>query len=316
MTNAVGTPELLLTAPTPARWLRTHLTAHVGDHDVPDEERSGAPRWVGLADLLADDSAMLREAHRGLQVDDGAAPTAAAKWLVSWFAGSFADAAGFTLATASAGLCAHPEQVRWRLHPDGWPDRVEVGHPRVVVRTGHPWSGQPRVDSVADDEAVAAAAVAATTRVAGPLVEAGRALARVGRNAMWAEVADDFGLSMLYQSEVPVTPVVPERLLAAVRTPAAPWRSRPELRVGAAHGGPVYLGRRGGCCLACLSTPSPEPDPETLDDRARERLARFPRRPGEPRYCSTCSLRDLADCEERQLFWFEQERAVRRREAP
>jgi len=38
---------------------------------------------------------------------------------------------------------------------------------------------------------------------------------------------------------------------------------------------------------------------------------RFPSRPDEPRYCSTCSLRDLVDCEDRQRFWLEQERAAR-----
>jgi hypothetical protein len=77
--------------------------------------------------------------------------------------------------------------------------------------------------------------------------------------------------------------------------------------------GPAYLGRKGGCCLAYQCPTEPEPDPGTLDDRERAHHERFPPHPDRPRYCSTCSLRDLDDCEERQLFWLQQERATRER---
>ncbi len=63
-----------------------------------------------------------------------------------------------------------------------------------------------------------------------------------------------------------------------------------------------------GCCLAsrCLLE---EPD-EPLTGRPRAYRERFPPRPDEPRYCSTCSLRDLSGCEERPLFRLAQERAA------
>jgi hypothetical protein len=39
--------------------------------------------------------------------------------------------------------------------------------------------------------------------------------------------------------------------------------------------------------------------PDLLEFRRR-----FPIVPGAPHYCATCSLRDRADAEARQLFWF------------
>jgi hypothetical protein len=76
-------------------------------------------------------------------------------------------------------------------------------------------------------------------------------------------------------------------------------------------GGAASPRRGGGCCLAYQCPPDAEPDAEPADDRERAYRERFPVRPDEPRYCSTCSLRDLTDCEDRQLFWLLQERAAR-----
>lgn len=302
-------PTPLLPADTPDEWLATHLTAHQAARD--DEPSPGSSRWVGTAQLLADDAAHLRREHARMVAEDGTPPAAAAKWLASWFAGHLADSAGYVYATASAALLLRPGAARFRLHPDGWPDRVDPGPVRVAVVDGHPWAGQPGVQVVGGDTALAAAAVAALTAAAEPLVDACRGLARVGRSALWSEVADSFGLPVLFQLDLPVDSLVVERLLEAVRSPGRPWRKVPDLRAARTDDGLIYLGRKGGCCLAYQCPADPEPDPAELDERGRAYRERFPGRDGEPRYCSTCSLRDLEECEERQLFWLEQERVAR-----
>jgi len=224
----------------------------------------------------------------------------------SWLA----DAVGFAYATASAALLLRPGAARFRRHPDGWPDRIELGELSVAVAAGHPWAGQDGVQ-VVEDAQLAAVAVGALTAAAEPIVAACRGLARVGRTALWAEVADGFGLPVLFQLDLPVDPVVAQRLQEAVRTPGRPWRQVPHLRAAATELGRTYFGRKAGCCLAYRCRTADEPDPATLTERQRAHRERFPRRPDEPRYCSTCSLRDLGGCKQRQLFWLEQERAAR-----
>ena len=301
-------PVPLLTAATPREWLATHLVAHQAAHD----EDGGSPdrTWITLDELLADGAAALRAAHARL-VTDGATPQAAAKWLVSWFAGRLADAVGHTWASAASALLVRPDAVRFRLHPDRWPDRADPGPVPVAVAPGHPWAGQEGV-AVRDADALADAAVAALTAATTPVVEACRTLARVGRPALWAEVADGFGLAVLFRLDVPVDPAAVDRLRRALDSPVRPWRKVPSLRVARESDGPVYLGRKGGCCLAYQCDAPGEPDPAALPERERAYHERFPRRADEPRYCSTCSLRDLAGCEERQLFWWAQERAAHR----
>lgn len=301
----VATVDLLLPAPTPRDWLATHLAAHQARHDDPygPAERT----WVGTGELIADGAALLHAGHARL-VADGASPAAAAKWLTGWFAGRLADTVGYALATAEAGLIVRPGRARFRLHPGGWPDRVDPGPVTVAVVPGHPWAGQDGVVVVADETRLAGAAVQALARAVEPLVEACRGLARVGRNALWAEVADRFGLPVLHEPDLPVDGAVVERLQLAVRGPDRPWRAVPQLRVALTAAGWGYLGRKGGCCLAYQST-APEPDPETLPASERAYRERFPDRPGEPRYCSTCALRDLDGCEQRQIFRLAQARA-------
>lgn len=299
----------LLPAATPRRWLDTHLAAHQAAHDEP--EAPADHTWVGVDQLLADGAARLHRQHAEVQAEHGAPPAAAAKWLVGWFAGLLADAVGFTLATASAALLVQPGRARFRLDADDYPDRVDPGPATVAVAPGHPWAGQPGVAALSDDAALAAAAVAALTRAADPIVEACRGLARVGRNALWAEVADGFGLPVLHQVALPVDAAVAQRLQLAVRTPRRPWRKVPDLRVAQTATGWAYLGRKGGCCLS-YQCPDEEPDPAGLTERERTYRERFPRALGEPNYCSTCSLQELNACEQRQAFWLEQERAQRR----
>lgn len=296
-------PAPPLHAGTPHAWLTTHLPPFQAAHDA--HAPATAPhRWVGTDEVLAD--GFLRGEHARLTAD-GTPPAAAAKWLAGWYAGGVAEVVGFGYGTGAFALL--PDAPRFRLHPGGWPDRADVGT-RVAVARGHAWAGLPDVQVVADDDALAALAVGAVTTAVTPVVEACRLLAKVGRAALWAEVGDGFGLPVLHRLDVPVGEDVVDRLQRAVRTPGRPWRKVPDLRAARVPDGWAYLGRKGGCCLAYQCPPAPDPDPALLDDRQRAYLARFPDGAG-PRYCSTCSLRDLAGCEDRQLFWREQERAAR-----
>ena len=230
---------------------------------------------------------------------------------MSWFAGGLADTVGFMLAMAGAAPLVELDATRWRMDPDGWPEYADPGAVPVAVPAGHPWAGLPDTVCVADERAVAARAVTALAAAVSPIVEAGHRLARVGRTALWAEVADGVGLPLLHEVDLPVDAAAVHRLRLALAVPGAPWRRRPDLRVAATADGAAYLGRKGGCCLSYQCPPGPEPDPDALDLRERAYRERFPARPDQPPYCSTCSLRDLTDCEDRQRFWLRQERAAR-----
>lgn len=314
-TAATGSAGLLLPADTPALWSAVHPEARAARHDEPTPDGAAGPAWATAAHLLADDAAVLRAAHARACEEDGAFPAAAAKWVVSWFAGGLADAVGFMFAGASAAPLVRLDRARWRLHRDGWPDRVDPGDVPVAVAAGHPWAGLPGTVTLADDEEVAARAVPALVAAVAPLVEAGRTLAKVGCPALWAEVSDALGLPVLHQPALPVDGAAARRLALLVDAVGVPWLKRPELRIADTADGPAYLGRKGGCCLAYKCPPGESEsldDLDDLDDRQRAYRERFPLHPDERRYCSTCSLRDLAGCEERQVFWLQQERAARR----
>lgn len=287
---------LLLAAPSPAEWFATQLPVFTGRYSVEGQEGT----WVGAETLVASLPAL----HARLVSDFAATPAAAAKWLVSWVAGELAGAVGFTLAAASAGLLVERGAVRWRLEPGGRPASVDPGPVAVAVAAGHPWAGMDGV-RVVDDPA--GQAVAALSGEAGPLVEDCRRLGRVGRAAAWTEVADGVGSAVLHFPELPVDQRALDAVRALLGVPGAPWRRRPLLRIADTGIGPLYLGRKAGCCLS-YQTPSAA-EPAALDDATRAYLRRFPRKVGEPEYCSTCSLRDLAGCEERQVFWWEQRSA-------
>lgn len=305
---SAATSTLLLAAATPQAWLSTHLPAHFTRHDTdspPDLDH----QWFPAAALLADDAAFLRRTHARLCANDGATPAAAAKWVAGWFPGALADAVGFTLATAAAALLLDGGAVRWRMNPGGWPDLVDPAGSSVAVAAGHPWSGLPGVLTLADDVEVAALAVSTLNAVCEPLVLACRRLARVGANALWAEVADRFGLAMLFDRDLPVQPDAVRRVRLGLAAADARWRQTPDLRVSDVDGRPEYLGRKAGCCLAYQCPPGPEFDLHALEEKDRAYYTRFPPST-EPRYCSTCSLRDLADCEDRLSLWMTLERGA------
>ena len=173
--------------------------------------------------------------------------------------------------------------------------------------------GAPSYDVlvVADEHEVARLAVQALTAAVEPLVEGCRTLARVGRTSLWAEIADGFGLPLLMQPDLPVDPAAVRRLQSGLRAEGALWRRRPDLRVDHQGHKADYLGRKGGCCLAYQCTDDSAVDLDSLDPQSRAFVERFPTGPREPRFCSTCSLRELKDCEDRQLFWLRGERESR-----
>lgn len=305
--------HLLLDSPGPATWLATHLAAR---YDGEEDEASavGPRRAVGMADVLVDDAALLRALHCGL-VDDGTPPPAAATYLAGWFAGAVASAVGYGLAAGGAGFVVDAAPVRWHLHPEGWPERVELLVPgtAVVVTAAHPWAGQPGVDIADDADTIVSDAVTALARVVEPLVDACHGLAKVGRAGLWNEVGDELGMAVAHQVAVPVSPEMTAVLDAAVRVPGVPWRAKPALRFAAAPCGTVHVAQKGGCCLAYTRTTPDEDhedDGEDADPDHLEYLARFPPVPGAPHHCTTCSFRDAADCDARQVFW--QERRHRR----
>lgn len=304
---------LLLDASTPSSWLATHLSARYDAHSeggaVPST--SDGDGWLDRAALLADDAMVLRTVHQRLVDRDRVPAPAAAIYLAEWTAGTVADAVGFALATASAGFVVDADSVRWHQHAEGWMDRVELGEPAVVVAPGHPWAGQSGVEVAADSSAVVARAVDALVDAVSPLVDACHSLARVGRAGLWNEVADGLGMAVAFQALLPARPDVVETLQVAVRVPGVPWKAKPQLHIVDGPIGSFYVAQKGGCCLAYTRPPEDrvdedgEPDAATVTYRAR-----FPEEPGQPRYCSTCSFRDAADCEARQVFWLERELAA------
>ena len=300
----------LLGADGPAEWFATHLRAGQAAHGE-DHEGLVRPVWIGLDDLVADHGRALGDVHRRILAGDGRGGSAqmAAKWTLSWTAGPVAALVGYVLGAGSAGLILDRGTVRLRLHPDGWVDRAEpVGCP-VAVTGEHPWAGQPGVEVVADEAELVRVTVDALVAALRPVVDAVRGLARVGARTLWAELADELGLATTYQPALPGRAEVVARLRDAVTAPAAPWRVSPSLRTTTAPWGEqVYVGQKGGCCLAYQRPAPPVPEDELTED-LREYLARFDRAlPDGKHVCTTCSLRDEAGCEQRQLFWLDRRR--------
>lgn len=281
--------EQALTAPTPADWLAIHLaTRHeIDEADADDNAADVEPRRVvSISDLLAADAALLRQLHRSL-VGGDVPPPAAAMYLAGWFAGGVAGSVGYALATGGVGFVVEPDAVRWHLHPDGWPERIDLGQPRSVVLATHPWAGQPGVEVVEAPGVVLERAVGSVIAAATPVVDGCRALAKVGRAGLWNEVGDSLGTALTYCVDPPVTPTMLAILDGAVRVPGVPWRARPGLRFADASFGRLHVAQKGGCCLAYTET-GPEAD-----------------------YCLTCSFRDPADSDARQVAWMEEQHRER-----
>jgi hypothetical protein len=300
--------SVLLTAPTPAEFFATHLAARQARHDEGPED---VPReWRTVAELLADDAEVLRKAHAAM-TEAGDPPRAVANYLVGWVGGFLGEAVAFVLATAGAGVLAGPS-TRWRFHPDGWPDRVDVSSCPVVVPPGHPWAGLDGVRVVGSEAEVDRQVADALVDILTPYVEACRTLARIGGASLWAEVADGIGAATATTPELEALgPTIP-RVQALLHIPGVPWRTRPALWCAEGGRGRMVVVQKGGCCLAYTATVEDDADPPedatqpvdaAQDPEHRAYQQRFPHVPGAPYYCSTCRFRDRADVEARQVFW-------------
>ena len=308
---------MVLEAGSPAEWLERHLGAKYerDRHGAEAGPGAGAPeRWFTRADLVADDARVLRATFAGLVADDLPAP-AAATFVASYVGGLLADAVGYCLAGMEAGLVVAATGVRWRRHPDGWFDRIDLAGTRFVVAADHPWADRDDVDVVADDRRRLVVTVESLVDAVAPIIDACNGLAKVGRAGLWNEVGDGLGMALVDQEALPVREEIVALLCDAVHAPGARWKARPTLRIAEASFGPTVVGQKGGCCLAYTRQRADvEETPADESDLDRAYRQRFPDVPGEPRYCTTCSLRDPADCEARQIFWMELQRATTRAE--
>lgn len=299
--------ELVLDAPDPRAWLDTHLRARFDDWE--EEAELDAPGQIKTAaDLLADDAALIRTAHARLVADGTPAP-AAATYLADWYAGAVAGAVGYALATTGAGflLSQSTGAVRFHLHPDGWPYRVELP-PHAVVLADHPWASRAATEIAASHSELLASTVHGLTTAVRPIIDACHRMARVGAAGLWNEVADSLGKAVAFQHVVPPTPAMLAILEAAVAVEGAPWKTRPRLGFAPSDTlGEVHVAQKGGCCLAYTAPAEdvPSADDPTLTPYHRAYLTRFPVDPDQPRYCSTCSFRHPADATARQVFWHE-----------
>lgn len=301
--------DVVLGAPDVATWLSTHLRARFTAR-AGEEEVDGPVAVVSVADLVADDAALLRAIHATLVADGTPAP-AASTYLAGWFAGMVAGAVGYGLATAGAGLLAggpaSTGSLRFHLHPEGWPLRVDLPV-RAVMTCRHPWSAHDHSEVVDTADEVVARSVRALVGAVRPIVDACHRTSRVGATGLWNEVGDALGRTLASQQLVRPTPRMVAVLEAAVSVPDVPWRARPCL--GFAESpvlGPVHVAQKGGCCLAYTVERDhvPTADDPDLDPDRQAYLRRFPIDPDQPAYCLTCSLRDPDDSTARQLFWVE-----------
>jgi hypothetical protein len=295
----------------------TALLAASYDRWAEEGDADGSPRRVlTLAELVADDAALLRSTHATL-VDQGVPPPAAATYLAGWYGAGLAGALGLVVAVTGAVPDLDAAAVRLTVHPDGWVERVDIGAPRLLVGPEHPWAGLAGVTVVRDETERHRRLVAGLTGALTPLIDSCHGLARIGRAGLWNEVGDGFGMCLAHQLDIPVDATMTGRLAAVLAVDGAPWRARPALRFGRAGFGEVHLAQKGGCCLAYTEVVDEDAhDDEAEDEEHRAYRTRFPDDPGAPRYCSTCSLRDADDCDARQVFWLEQHHERRTAASP
>jgi hypothetical protein len=296
--------SMLLVSATPSEFLATHLAAHLNRFDAAGQTMPDS-RWASPCELLHDDAALLRRCHHSLVEDQGTPPAAAAKYLAGWFGGRLGEAIGFVFAAGAAGVLAD-SSLRWCHLAGGHVEHIDLSRCRIVVTADHPWAGQPGTSVLDDADAVRDAVVAGLRSVLTPILQVLRSMAKVGSNSLWSEVADGLGMSFAFTPRLGQAPSALTPLEYLLNSPGAPWKAKPLVWVADTGCGPFVMARKGGCCLAYTA-----PDDESacaeadLGEYERAYLKRFPRRPGLPSYCSTCSFRDLEDVEARQRFWLQ-----------
>jgi hypothetical protein len=282
----------------PVHWFETTVRPWFARFGA-SEPSSG--RWVGSGELLAGEPPVLGELHDQLVRQRVPSATAATS-LCGWYAGPLAELVGAGLATARAAVGVDLASVRWHVDDEAWADRIDPGPLRLAVTPDHPWAGAPGVEVVPTFEHVVQTAVSQLVTTTEPVVAACRRLARVGIAGLWNEVGDAITMAVHRREALGVDDETIDLLHRAARTPGTPWRAHAQLWLVHTRHGTACVGQKGGCCRAYLA-PDEEEDPDDPD--VAEFWRRFPREPGSPLYCGTCSLRDPAAAEARQLFWFE-----------
>lgn len=258
-------------------------------------------RWVTSAELVDGGRSALAAMHArlvGRRVPDATAAT----YLCAWYGGPLAELVGAGLATARAAVAVELSSVRWRIADETWADRVNPGTLRMTVAADHPWAGMPGVEVVPSFDDVARIATLHLADTVAPVVEACRRLARVGVAGLWNEIGDACTMAVHRREGLGIDDAMLDVLHRATRTPGVPWRAHARLWLVETPNGTACVGQKGGCCRAYLA-PDEEEDDDDPDVAAF--WQRFPRPPGAPLYCGTCSLRDPVEAESRQLFWFE-----------
>jgi len=289
-------PRIMLEAPTPAAFIDTHLLPRLERHDDGGTDLDNGV-WLTLADMLAEDAALLRDVHTAM-VAGGDPAKAVANYFAGWVAGYLAEVVGFVWVTADAGVVVD-ETVRWRLHSEGYPDRIDVSRCRVVVRDTHPWAGCAGVDDLPTRDDVRRQTTEALVAFLTPFIETCRTLAKVGRNALWAEVADGLATATALAAHIDAGEGIP-RVQELLDADGMPWRKRPKLWTAEGRCGPMVVVQKGGCCLAYTGG---DDDHDHEDEEHRLYVERFPKIEGQPAYCATCSFREPHDVEARQVFW-------------
>jgi hypothetical protein len=289
---------------TPADWYAgviRPLSDEYGPYD-PDSDR-----WIDVHTLAGDGDRSLPALHRQLCDSEHTPRATAAMYLAGWLAGYTAEVVGLALATARAGFLVDPTELRWHLHPDGWPERIELGTVEVLVAADHAWAGVTGVTVAESFDDVVRRTVERLVDAVTPIIDGCRRVARVGLTGLWNEVGD--GLVMVlrhHDDRLHIDDDMLATVNAAARLDGVPWRAHAELRVVDTAWGRACVGRKGGCCLAykrpiaTFEHDDSDPDPDVAEFRQR-----FPLDATTPYYCGTCSLRDRDDAEARQLFWFE-----------
>lgn len=292
----------------PSAWTERYVAERRADLFETDGDEPTAFTSVTARDVTDVDSPYLRaefDRLRGLDVP----PKPAAMYLAGYYAGAIADFVGFGLVGARAGFLVDLDGSSFLRHPDGWIDRVVPRFDTVVPR-GHPWDGRSDTTSVGTEADVIDVTVRALVDAVEPILDACRRLTRVGLVGLWNEIGDALGMGLAYQTLIDPDPELHEVLRLATRHPARRWQTDPRLElVDTATVGRISVGQKGGCCLAYTEPSNPiDVASDALDDEARDYYERFPPTPAEPSYCSTCSLRGEADCNDRQVYWHERRR--------
>jgi hypothetical protein len=261
--------------------------------------------WQDMAALIADGGRQIRDQHAAL-VRRGEPPKAAAKYLVGWIAGGLAAELGRIYASSQAIFVAD-DSVRYLVHPEGWPVAIDASHCRVLVPDGHPWATLEAVTTAQPSVSLTSVAVEALVAAAEPYLELVHQLAKVGRHALWVEVADGLGLALNSQRADEYASAQLAALRELVSAEGAPWHTRPHAWVSHRGCCDLIVGQKGGCCLAFTRSEAPASTGEADEDELRYRES-FSPDPFPVDYCLTCCLRDVEDAERRQVYWAERRR--------